>query len=434
MIRPIASSQMQTWRWANPERVAVGILVLFAILLRLVPVLKMHYFYLYGDMVHYDHSAVMLITHHVYTYWASAPNAQVTPGYPIFLMLAYKLGWLTAHSHFRELHAALAIQAVLSGVTVWFVYRIARLAIPWGWAFFAAFLWATYPPSVWASQLILTETLYVFLLYLYVWSFLSAVRKPSTGTWLLSGLLLGLTGLVRPTVFPLLVAPVVLALWRAWVQKTKTSPVPATSNFVRRFWQALNWRGFASYVLGFVVLLMPWWIRNYHVFHHLILTDTDAGNPLLFGTDPSFIYHAPAGTAPNETTLALQKIHAELTHQPLAALKWYTVSKLAKLFTTPWYGAISKATPHWLLLWLHLHIVWVLLGAVGLIVGFARPRFRLLSILALFLILVQLPFIPISRYVFPILPLFMMGVAMALHEATARVSSVISRPKRRLLE
>lgn len=394
------------------EFVAVLVLVILATLLRLVPILQFPpYIYLYGDMVHYDHSAVLLLVNHVYTYWTAAPSAQVTPGYPLFLAGVYNIAWGMWHSHDAQVHLALSVQALISGLTVGVVYFIAKTFLRPGWAFLAAFLWASYPSAVWASQLLLTETLYVFLLYLYAWAFIRATRRNRPQVWLLAGLLLGMTGLVRPTVFPFAAAPVLLALLQAWKNRATTRPQQQSAAFVRRFFAALGWQSFASYVAGFLVLLVPWWVRNYHVFHRLILTDTDAGNPLLFGTDPKHV-HIPSSSPLNETRLALHLIHQEFIQHPLAALQWYTWSKLQILFSTPWYNSFSKATPTWLIVWVHFHLVWVVMGALGLLLGLRKPGLRLLSTLAIVLTLLQLPFIPISRYVFPIMPLFMIGVAV----------------------
>lgn len=410
----------------------IVILILFAILLRLIPVQAVHYVNLFGDMVHYDHSARVLIDRHVYSYWGTVPNAQVTPGYPMFLALVYKSAWFFFHSHQGELRTALDVQAVLSGLTVGVLYAIGRSVLSKWWSFVAAFLWAVYPPAIWSSRQILTETLYVFTLYLFVWSFQTAMKRMTRASWLLSGLLLGVAGLVRPTVFPLLAAPLVIAMWRARTKWRSESPARSRSYARRRlrrvwghFWQG-GWRGgFMAYVMGFLLLLLPWWVRNLHVFHRLILTDTDLGNPLLYGTDPNFQNDPNLGIGiPDQTVLALQRIQDSFTHHPLATLQWYTVGKLDYLFATPWYQPFTVATPGWLIGWVHLHLVWVLIGAVGLALGFFRSGFRLLSVLALFLIVVQLPFIPVVRYAFPLLPLFFLGfglVGQLLSEQTERI-------------
>lgn len=426
----IKTNHRNTRTSAKLERIMLLALLAFAILLRLVPIFALPSIPLYGDMVHYDHSATMLITHHVYTYWASVPNAQVTPGYPFFLAAVYMIAGLASHSHYVEMHLALIVQAILSGLTVGVLYKIVRTMMSHGWAFVAAFLWAVYPPSVWASQLLLTETLFVFFLYLFVWSFIWAMRRKTSVSWLVAGLLLGLTGLVRPTVFPLLAAPVAVALWQAR-KKTKADSTPTFVHFFQRAYASLRWQSFTAYVIGFVALLLPWWIRNFVVFHKIILTDTDAGNPLLYGTDPNYA-HDPSLAAPgqNETTLALERIREQFTHQPLAALKWYTLGKLHDLFTAPWYPSISNATPTWLAAWIHLHIVWVIAGGLGLILSLTIPGLRLLAALALFLIVAQLPFIPVNRYAFPIMPLFMIGVAVISRSAVGLVKQMVTSPPR----
>jgi len=386
-------------------------IVAFALLVRVGYALKLHNIALYGDMVHYDHSALTLIAKHTFSYWGNEATAQVTPGYPLFLAICYEVARLATHSHQGALRIAALVQAVLSALSVGLLYQIARNVLKPSFAAIAALLLALYPPAEWAVGLMLTETLFVFLFLLYVDLFFRARRTNRISVWLLCGLSLGLATLVRPSVFPLLLAPLLLFTARI---RTASDPARVIALAPRRLWM------FLTYVLGFVIPMIPWWIRNAVTLHRLLLTSDDMGNPLLYGSDPNFAHDLSlsAGlTADQQKTLAIHRIEFGFSHHPFANLEWYTVGKLKDLFGTPWYlGHTGTAGTLAMLFsfWLHFHLVWVLLGAVGLIWGAFHRDMRWITALAAYCTLVQLPFIPINRYAFPVMPFLFIGVAFLL--------------------
>ncbi|GEO26920.1 hypothetical protein AAC03nite_27050 [Alicyclobacillus acidoterrestris] len=355
---------------------------------------------LFGDAVYYDHSATLLLLKHVYSYWSYGPAAQVTPGYPFFLAFAYALTHLTSFHHQIEMHVVQSFQHLLIVGQVYLLYRIMRYILP-NWAsVVGAVLWMIYPPVNWAADQLLTETLYVTTLLAFTWTFLIALRKMTFWYYVLAGATLGITTLVRPTVLPLVFAPLLLLFSREYRVKIV--------QFLR------NWAG---YLGTFILCMLPWWIRNVVTMHQFILTDTDMGNPLLFGSDPNFEQdtHLADGLSPTQQEqLAIHRIIQGFTHEPFIYLKWYTVDKLGLLFGTPWFSAhpgvhadmLTKVTYYFA----QAHLVWVIAGVIGLILGIWKPYLRWLSALVLFLIVVQLPFIPINRYVYPVMPYLFVGV------------------------
>ncbi|GGJ09976.1 hypothetical protein GCM10010885_18930 [Alicyclobacillus cellulosilyticus] len=380
------------------ERWVVVVLVLLAASVRLGYAYHGRHVALYGDMIHYDAAALRLLDRHVFSFWGGAPDAYVTPGYPLFLAGCYQLArWFHGSTAAMRTWAVM-VQAVLSALTTGWIYAMARAAMRRRFAVLAALLWVIYPPSWWASTQLLTEPLYTFLLYAFAWAFLRAVQRGTPAAWAGAGVALGLTGLVRPTVFPLVAA--------AWVY------LAVVHGPSRRIRQAVA--GGLWHTAGFVLPLWPWWVRNARVLHRLVLSDTEIGNPLLYGTDPNYQHDPDLGrglTSDQQKHLALQRIKDQFTHHPWQALRWYTVGKLHDLFTKPWFP------PHPSRLWLinalnALHLVWVFLGCAGLCLGCWRQRaVRWFAVLAAFFVVVQLPFIPVNRYVYPLMPLFFMGTA-----------------------
>ncbi|WP_245630001.1 glycosyltransferase family 39 protein [Alicyclobacillus acidiphilus] len=361
---------------------------------------------LIGDAVYYDHSATLLIALHRYTYWSWGPAAQVTPSYPVFLMFAYRIAMFFTSNRQTEMHVAVFIQHIVAAITVVVLYYIMRFRLPVWASLVGCVLWMIYPPVIYGADQLLTETLYVFFLMLFTWSFLRALRLKTVRSFILAGLLLGLMTLVRPSVLPLVFAPLLLLFQRQ------------TREAVRR--HIVNW---LSYLAVFVVVMLPWWIRNLVAMHQLILTDLDSANPLLFGSDPNFAHDTNLSkglSQAQQKALALQRIHEGFHNHPWMYLKWYTIDKIGWLFGSPWYDPVLSKNAGLLtrvmFAFAHVHIAWVILGAIGLLISAWLPYFRWISALVAVLVIVQLPFIPINRYVFPLMPFFFLGIMVLVVE------------------
>ncbi|MCF8565914.1 glycosyltransferase family 39 protein [Alicyclobacillus tolerans] len=354
--------------------------------------------YLTGDMVHYDHLALTMLNHHVYSYWSTTPDAQVTPGYPLFLALCYVIANLFyPDQHAVQLLVATIAQEVLSVFSIYLVYKLSRRILPVSLATGVSILWFLYPTAAWAPRLLLTETLYTTLLLLSVYLFYTALDRPSVWIWAWCGLAFGATTLVRPTAGAFLLAPVVVWAWRFWRRKP------------------LNLRFGLAYGAVFIAALVPWWVRNFISLHRIILTDTDSGNPLLYGSDPNFqVDQLSKGLhGMSQGALAVQRILYGFSHEFWTYLWWYTGDKLWLLFGSPWFVEPSQSSASVFAdigyAWLHLHIAWVILGLLGVFAGFKHPDMRFISVLVLLLMGFELPFIPIPRYSYPVMPFMFIG-------------------------
>lgn len=384
------------------EWIVSGLLLVFALAFHAYFAIELWHWpiHLYGDSVHYDHAAVVLLLKHIYTYWSWGPAAQVTPGYPLFLEFCYWFTLVSTHNHQVQMHIATTFQHLLAAVTVLFLYRIMRKGLPRYASVAASLLWLVYPPATSAANQILTETLYVFFLVCFAWTFLCAIQKPSIARYILAGFILGLTTLVRPSVMPL--AAAVLVVFFSGVNRQQIK---------RHVWHV------CAYIGMFVLTMLPWWIRNVVSLHRFILTDEDLANPLLYGSDPNFAQDpglASGLTGAQQKALALHRIAVGFEHHPLLYLKWYTIDKIGLLFGTPWFTSV-KEVPKWIDVYANTHLVWVISGALGLlIIALRRDALWWISALVAFLVVVQLPFIPIDRYAFPIMPFLFVGVGYCI--------------------
>lgn len=171
-----------------------------------------------------------------------------------------------------------------------------------------------------------------------------------------------------------------------------------------------------------VLLLSPWWIRNYITFDEFIPFTKSAGNPMLLGAliknaapaKPFFDAHPEyagdraslfAGSDDAMADTAKKIMRYGFTHQPVDYLKWYTVEKVKGLYLGPYYWRtvfdISIAfvfVPHTLMM---------LIGSAGLLLMLLKavrqrniPYLLLLFTLVYFTV-IYVPFVAFSRYGYP---------------------------------
>ena len=195
------------------------------------------------------------------------------PGYPLFVAGCG-----------GQVRVVRAVQAVADTSTVLAVFLLAsaRCLPSWrGWVpLLAAAIVAVNPFLIYFSGLILSETLFTALL---AWGLLLLVlgepRFEAGGRfllWLLGALLLALSVLVRPSAFAL---PVVLAIGAAFVNRTRQGTYEEPSG--RRPLPV----GTVMLLLTILVLI-PWWARNFHVLKRWVWLDTNGGLTLYDGYNP----------------------------------------------------------------------------------------------------------------------------------------------------
>lgn len=158
--------------------------------------------------------------------------------------------------------------AFLGAATVVLAYLIGReLTGRRLTAFLAGLICAFYPPLIWHSVHLMTEPLFIFFQTLCIYSLLKS-RGSGRFRWvLLAGVTAGLGILSRSVLAGF--APL-MALWLLW-----------TGGWKRRAW--MN-----AVALGAVtaIVLSPWIIRNYRVFHRFVPSTTDAGHGFYVANNP----------------------------------------------------------------------------------------------------------------------------------------------------
>ena len=180
----------------------------------------------------------------------TGPTALVPPLFPFLLAGVFRVfGLYSAHSAI----AILALDSLFSTLTCIPVYLALRHTAGLRPARLGAWLWALYPFAInYASSEVwdyaLTSLLFAICFYLA----LRLGQRHTLWAWFAFGLLYGLTALSNPSVlslFPFLLLP---ALWS----------IPRSPHS--------RLAGIAIAILGLLLVLTPWNIRNHRVFHQNI--------------------------------------------------------------------------------------------------------------------------------------------------------------------
>lgn len=346
------------------------------------------------------------------------PDALRSPGYS--LALAPFAGEIPTGN--TILHIILT-QAALGILMIPLVYIAGRRLLPGAWPLLPALLVAISPQLIASSTYVLSETLFAFLMLLGICSLVVQFQQPEKhGVALLSGLLIGLAALTRPTLQFLL--PVILA------GMLPLLPV------------GTRWRHAGWLVMGFAIAFLPWIIRNYLTLG--VGSDpTLTVNALVHGHYPNMMFEGrpeslgyPYRFDPHISEISAsvsaalsgiwQRFLADpatymqwyLVGKPIAYLSWGDVAAAGDIFTyptlqSPYYEvSIFKLTK---VIMQYTHWLWMLL-AIAAILSLALPRLRnglnsghrttlqVLACVTLYFIGIHVVGFPIARYNYPLLP------------------------------
>jgi hypothetical protein len=309
------------------------------------------------------------------------------------------------------------------------------------WAVAALLLTALSPHLIVANSYLLTETLFCLLLVLSGWLLSLFFLRPSLSLATVSGLVLGVATLIKPGLqyFPFVLAVILIA------------------HYGRK-------KGFyfvSVLVLGYLMILSPWIIRNLTMFHS-ISDDTLKINFLHHGMYPEFKYgeldqsygfpyrYDPRSSEISASTASvLNEIARRFRHEPAQHLKWFLLRKPAvfwswniiqgtgDVFIYPIHRTPYQSNPffrwtHRLMYYLHWPLV-LLCAAGSLMVWLPRLNYkypanslhvaRLVSALLLYFTAIHVVGAPFPRYSIPLRP-FLYGMAIfCLHMVYTLVKS-----------
>ncbi|MFB5190809.1 ArnT family glycosyltransferase [Alicyclobacillus fastidiosus] len=283
--------------------------VLLAILIRLVVIFYYGpYVSIHSDDAGYLRSAEWLLQSHIYAYYTpDAPTVHMLPGMTFILagVLAVfgqgALGLYAGKIVFTLIGAFGIVGAYQSVAYVW--NRYVALAV-------ALFL-AVYVPGIETDTLFLTETPFMAA---FAW----------TVFWLLK---VADTHKLRHVVFATLWFMVAmyfrpnLLLWAV---------VALAYLLMKRYpWRKLVGQGVIAAAVV-IACILPWWIRNFLVFHQFIALTDDAANPLLLGTFQGI--HFPAPNNPTAVEHHILDVHPNLRPQSMHEIPWFKAQEHAAMY------------------------------------------------------------------------------------------------------
>ena len=228
---------------------------------------------------------------------ASVYDLHRTPLYPLFVYLSSGGGY----------YITLLVQTVLAGITAVFSYKTARFFVSEKWALAAGFFTAIDLPSIVFTNLIMTETLFTFLLVTGCYQLIHGLKTGRKTKFFLAFFFLALATLSRPvSIFlPLFIFPVIVLFFR---------------------------KNTTAYLQGSILVYLPviglWILRNFVLFGSLYYAHIGSFNLLYF---QAASVHAQAHQIPVEESRNI------LFHQALEgstnAFNFYTAGKKVALKT-----------------------------------------------------------------------------------------------------
>lgn len=399
-------------------------LVMVAIVIRIA-----YYFTYYppltfdsGDSHVYDIPAWNIIQGNGYVYDIGEPFAAREPGYALFFLVPIYA--LFGHSPTSVVIVQYILDIVMLLAVMYLLQRFTRQSAI---ALIGGLLYMAYLPFVFQQGEILTETPYQFYLLITIGLFIFALQRRQKRLFLICGLVLGITTLIRwgSILLPVFLIAVIVLHIPNWKQRFQ----------------------FCSLLIGgMIIVISPWIIRNYYLFDTFIFGRIGGGEIYWTGSyipyDGEWYPNAPelaSVRAASVSELEYDKAVTQLAIENIKAnpigVAWIWLKKPFKIYSFPealnylnrtGMPTLQLKHPGMILaLGLTIALHWLLL--IGGLYGFLKKnylssvvRFTFISVI-LFSIALYLPLNPVPRYNIPLMPYFIMLTAPVLYYFMKRI-------------
>lgn len=418
------------------QKVNKTVLILLAIILILALGLRLSVFSkemnnmsLSYDPRNYWEMSHRMVDEGVYSYSyghdVNEPNARVTPGYPLFLAAIYKV----IGDKYLQITVVRLLQIIMSTLSVFLGFLFVKKAFKNdSAALLTAFFMAIYPTYALSPVMLLTETLALFTMLLYFNLALHAFETGKMWMNLITGIAFGAHVLVRPALLPLFIFPFIFCLIspKSRNRLLDTYASAKTKCYKKRALGSM----FVFQLIGLLIIMLPWWIRNIVVLDQFILTAQGTGNPFLAGTYPYFqdymmdVSEQIKGNNELQMSFAIQRLFRGIKTEPLLYIRWYTLGKTAYIFNEPYLSRmlINSQAPSVI-----IHFSVLIPGVLGVLLNIFKDMkafwfyFYGLTILGL-----QLMFVPDPRFAYLIMFFIIVGAAYLI----SAIINIIRRGKR----
>ena len=201
-------------------------------------------------------------------------------GYPLFLRL---LGSIDPNA----VLPVYMVQLLLSTITACLLIALGKTIHKERAGVYAAILYGLSPNSQFWSLTVMSEILFAFWLTLSLYLFIRYQADRKLSLIFISGLALGIGALTRP--IGLYLAPlwaIVLIWWES--RSTKT----------------IRWGSVISFLLGMILVILPWMMRNYVVRSEFVFSDVSAKTSSNFNL--AYVIAAAEDISRDEATLLIE--------------------------------------------------------------------------------------------------------------------------------
>lgn len=343
-----------------------------------------------NDDVKYIRSAIVLAEKDILTYEnTTVDTVYIMPGLSYILALFFKLyGLQDGIFYFR------IFQVLLQAASLYLLFLIVRRAFNNKIALLACAVNALYLPEIFSVNLVLMECIFKFLLLLLCYVSIIAIERKSVKYYLTASLLWATASYFRPTIalFPI----VVFIMW------------------LKERYKIIEMLKFGLISLSvFVLLLSPWWIRNYNLYQKFIPFTLSSGNPFLQGTyinydqsKESIGYNASENDIERneqEMKFGYERLRKVGSKYPLKYIYWYTIGKSIYFWGSPFYWRDIFSIK---LLYVQIvHLIMLFTALYGLSKNNKRnTTTNLMFYIMIYFNLIYLPFYTFSRYSYPLMP------------------------------
>lgn len=254
------------------EKKVLFLIFLIAFTLRFIAVVNLPKFYQIpgADAAEYDNLAINLLSARGFTLDSvtTRPTSWRMPLYPLFLAMLYLV---FGHNYF----AVRVMQCIMGALLCVIIFYIAKTIFGRKTAFLSAITLVFYQPYIFYSfyggpGFLLSENLVTPLLALFVLFLINKLFVNfSVKNNLTAGILIGLIVLTRPffAIFPLFLFGLLLI-------------------YKKNYHSVLLLKGLSTFLLGFILVILPWTARNFIVHKAFIPFSTESGLAFYCGNNP----------------------------------------------------------------------------------------------------------------------------------------------------
>ncbi len=350
-----------------------------------------------NDDVKYIRSGMILLEEQKLVYkYPDQATAFIGPVLPMILALVFTV----FGSDMNGIIAFQVLQAIIGTLSVGLVYVLGRDFFNKKIGIIASLIYALEPTAVRNTGYILTETIFTFLLLLMVVIALRALKSKTIKNYVVFGIIWAIASLLKSAVSLLFGVIFVAMIFYKYKPR-----------------EILKYSVVTCAV--FVIVMSPWWVRNYTQFNRFIPFTASTGNPMILGT---FLYNKVdkydlRGYIYGKTEIEQNDIEVRVAKERITRkfkedfwqyAYWYTIGKTIFFWKDSFYWKRLPLNNWDYIIFPAVHMIHytlLILGIIGIILCIIKDFKKAILPLGIisYMNLIHLPFFVMSRYSFPVM-------------------------------